>query len=60
MSNIDERIREAVKELPLAAIMHGNKITIADDVSHILGETVTYQQVEEALNTPHSNREKGH
>ena len=42
-------IRNAVNSLPVGAMMTGNKVTIADDVSRILGETVTYGQIELAI-----------
>lgn len=37
------------EDLPLAAKMQGSKISIAGDVSELLGETVTYAEIDEAI-----------
>ena len=49
IATLSERIVEAVNSLPLGAIITGNKVTIADDVGKILGETVSYGQIELAV-----------
>ena len=49
MTERQRRIFDAFDGLPRAAVMQGSKVSIAGDVSKLVGETVTYEELAEAL-----------